>query len=298
MSLIAFHGETHVRDSALRRLAAHFECKTVAVGLLSWDGQKGSVAGCLAESNDPEVWEARLGLARWIAYALDTVTGPLSPSRAHEEVASTFHTLPLGVDTSLGASRTIVRVLDKIGADEGLVPRLADAMTQVRTLQLRCLSGEEIARSDWRRARRSSLDATDAVAPLPAIDAPPLSPLQVRSRAIGSVVEAAAWDPMHAASAVAEVLRLWLEFLGLDSGRAFGWHESDDQQVGTLLEEMYQKYILPNPTETRDVYQMLEVHNPQAASRLRAYYQHGSEYRADCAERACALMRAVLQELG
>lgn len=296
MNFTAFHDQTDVRDAALKRLAAHVESKTVGVGSLTWTGQKGSVAGCLVESSDPQVWESRLGLARWMAYALDTVMGPLGPSRLHDVVTSTFLAVPIGADISLDGGRLIVRVLDEIGADEGFVPPLADAMAQVRTLQLQCLGGEEVDRSDWKQARRIALHATDAVAPLPAADGPPLEPLQVRSRAIGSVIEAAAWDPSQAATAVAEVLRLWLGLLELDSGRAFGWTQSDDEQMSMLLEQMYEKYIVPNPAEARDVYQLLEVYHPQIAARLRAYYQHGADHSAACAQRACELMRAVLLE--
>jgi hypothetical protein len=65
-----------------------------------------------------------------------------------------------------------------------------------------------------------------------------------------------------------------------------------------MLEEMHATYIAPNPAEKRDVFQLLEQHHPVSEARLRAYTQHRREYSMRCAERACALLREVLEMHG
>lgn len=306
MALSAFHAQDTVRADALARLAARIEARQLLSGALLWDGnepgsdpgnKKGSVAGVLAETADPAEWEARLGLARWMAYALDTVTSRLAPPRALEEVAALLQAVAPGQDTGPLGSRLIVQLLD--AAAEACPPAepLAALQARIAALHQRLLAGQDVVPAEWRQARRDAVQATDTLVPPPAEDVR-LPDAQAQQRGLGLMIEAAAWDPQRSATAVSEVLRQWLALEGLKSDEEFGWTVEDDAQIRRLLAEMHATYIVPHAEEKRTVFDFLEIHHDAIATRLRAYMKHGRDHGGTCAERACALLRRLLAAQG
>jgi hypothetical protein len=294
MGLSAFNARTEVRDAALQRLAAHVEVQQLLSGALLWDGEKGSVAGCLAESSDPAEWEARLGLARWMAYALDTVTGRLGATRALSEAEALLRAIPVGHDTGAMGSLLIIRLLDEVVAVRAPIGALADALDALFALHRRCLQNEEVIASEWKAARRAAMQASDALVPPPAEDER-LAPDAAQLRAVGGAIEAAAWDPQRSATAVSEVLRQWLVLEGLNADEEFGWTPEDDALIRQRLGEMHAKYLADKPDETRTVFDFLEIEHDALATRLRAYIKHGGEHGVVCCERACAMLRRLLE---
>lgn len=294
MGLSAFNAQAEVRDAALRRLATHVEAKQLLSGVLLWDGEKGSVAGCLAESSEPAEWEARLGLARWMAYALDAVTSRLGAARALSEVDALLRAIPPGRDTSAMGSLLILRLLDEVVAVRAPHGALAEALVTVLALHRRRLQDEEVAPAEWKAARRAAIQASDALVAPPA-EGERLAPEAAQLRTVGAAIEAAGWDPQRSATAVSEVLRQWLALEGLNADKEFGWTPEDDALIRQRLGEMHAKYMANNPGEKRTVFDFLELDHDALAIRLRAYIKHGGEHGVVCCERACAMLRRLLE---
>jgi hypothetical protein len=282
MALSAFHSQAAVRQEALSRLGKHITASRLVAGSLMWDGVKGSIAGCLIECDDPAQWEERLGLARWIAYAIDAACGRLNPLMILDEVTALLEAIPVGLDTGSLGSRLICKLIEAATARAAPQGSLADALQTVVTLQQRCAQGEAISSVEWKQARRAALLANDASVPAP-VEGQTLAPAQAQLRLVGNIVEAAAWDPNKSPSAVSEVLR--------------GWTPQDHQQVRQLLDAMNQQYVVPNPGTKRTVFDHLAEDHPEVDARLRRYMQFGRDYGSVCAERVTALLRGLLGSL-
>lgn len=281
----AFHGDPALRIAALQRLAARVEAKQLGGGPLAWDGEKGSVVGCLVESIDLQAWQEQLGLAKWLAHALDAVTGNLPPAAALEKTAALLNALPPGRDTGPLGSSVICSLLAEAASPLLLPEALKQALDAVSALHQRSLAGESFDAATWKTVRKQALAATDSFD----------EETQPRNHAIGSAIEAAAWDPQRSPMAVAEVLRQWLKLEGLKANEEFGWTEADDTHIRMLLARMHKTYVEPNPEATTDVFRQLEEHHPDDATRLRAYIKFGRDHQIVCVERAASLMVRLLE---
>jgi hypothetical protein len=286
--LSAFHADPVLRRTALQRLSSHIEARHLIGGPLVWDGEKGSVVGCLIHSSDPQVFQEQLGLARWLAHAVDAVMGSLAAPLALQKVTELLNAIAPGRDTGPLGSGLIAGVLAEMVADErsaALPAELQGVLGEVSRLHQRSLAGEAVDAATWKAARRKALAVTDR------FDAQPLT----RERVIASAVEAAAWDPQLSPMVVADVLHQWLALEGLRSNSEFGWTDADDAHIRELLGRMHQTYIVPDPQEKRDVFELLETHHADDATRLRAYLQFGRDHGAVCAERAASLLVRLIE---
>ncbi|KAF1043730.1 hypothetical protein [Xylophilus sp.] len=289
MGLQAFHARAEVRDAALQRLAAHADAGRLAEGALLWNGAQGSVAGCLAETADAARWEDRLGLPRWLAYALDLLAAG-APARVEELLRG----VAPGSDLARRGSRLICEVLDAMPLARVPGGALDEARGVVAALHRRLLRGGEADAAQWRAARRCAVRATDAAAPLPA-GGQPQAPGAAWLRAAGGVVEAAAWDPLRSATAVAEVLRQRLLLHAMEADEDFGWTPEDDAQVRRLLGEMHAAHLAGRPQEQRTVFDFLEIEHAAVAARLRERNRHARAHALRGADQARALLGRVLR---
>jgi len=288
-ALSAFHGASDVRQAALEQLSQHVAAGELMAGRLVWTGQKGSVVGCLVHSGDPQDWQARLGLARWLAHVLDALTQALPPEQALACAEDALQAITPGQDTSTTGSALIESLLADAAAlhPERVPSALAALVAEARHLHRRCLGGDSPEPGAWKAVRRDALATTDGIAP----ESHP------HARALAELVEAAAWDPSTSASAVAETLRLWLALQGGQAGGLFGWTDEDDARTRLLLEEMHVRYQRPFPDERRDVFLLLEEHHPAHAARLREYIRHDREYHKGCERLAAGLLIKHLEIL-
>jgi len=285
-TLSAFHGAAEARIAALQRLAVHIAAGHLTVGPMAWDGEKGSLVGCLIDSNDPQAWEDRLGLAKWLAHAADAVTGSLAPALVLQKATELLNAIPPGQDTGPLGSLLIGRLLTELAAAQQapLPPQLQAALDQVNALHQRSLAGNSIEAATWKAVRQAALAATDTLD----------QETEPRLHAIGAAIEAAAWDPQRSALAVADTLRQWLALERLKADSEFGWTEHDDANIRRLLARMHNEFKLPHPDEPRDVFLLLEEHHPDDASRLRAYMKFGRDHSTACAARAADMLTRLL----
>lgn len=281
MGLSAFHGDAAVRCGALTCLSLHMERKARIAGAFQWDDDKGTIAACLVDSGDPQTWTSKLGLAPWLAFALDAVTANLMTSRAVAVAGLLLQHISLGADTQPSASRSILLVLDELAGAEPLQKPLADVLGFVKEAHARLIAGEDIAPSQWRRLRRLAVEASQA------------APHQDGA---GSVIEAAAWNPYHSPTVVGEVLRHAISVASQRLRQRTDWTDDDDIRVQRLLTEMHETYILPDPAERRDVFQLLAVHHPADEARLRAHVEHRNLCGVDAAEHMLTLLLKGLDD--
>jgi len=281
--LTAFLGNPETRTAALARLKGHHQAGELTSGALFFNGTKATAAAALIDSNDAQVWQDQLGLAKWLAYALDYSASNLSSGRAVELAEGLLNAIPVGQDTSNLGSRVIGAVLaavsDALRAEgEAGAPLLA-VCEQIRSLHAGAVAGDVPAPSSWRAVRKAATTAVNAIA-------------EGQAKVLGGCVEAAAWDPLTAPTTVGDVLRLWSQALraSVNVDALFGWTAEDDARVRKLLAEMHEKYKKDKPEEERDVFMLLREHHPEVEARLLAYTQLGHQQAARAGEGAAKLL--------
>ena len=277
--LSAFSGNPEVRAATLQGLAARLEAKQLTTGALFWNGTTGSLTGAMIESSSAQHWQEQLGLAKWVAYALDAVTNGLPPADVVAIGSSLLGAITPGSDTTLLGSRIVVIVLSRLPLP--IPGALQEARREVRLAHERTLSGQSLSSLEWKNIRKRATAATDACE-------------DSDGKALGACIEAAGWDPVTSHTTVADVLRLWIAFEGTKVDVELGWTEQDNQRTRRLLSEMYATYIQDKPDENRDVFMLLEAHHPAEEARLRQYTQDKRAAEQQCSARAAALLIETL----
>lgn len=284
--LTAFLGNADTRAQALSRLNDRFQAGQLTSGALFAASGKATPAAAMIDSVDAQVWQDTLGLAKWLAYALDYGSSNLPPAKAVELADSLLNAIPVGLDTSTLGSRVINRILGAVASE--LQGKAADvgpliaACDEIRALHQRAIDGDAPTPAQWRAARKRATEATNAQGDGPA-------------KILGACIEGAAWDPVTAPTTVGDVLRIWNQAASSDLDAAFGWTAEDDSRTRALLGEMNDKYKKNNPEEKRDVFMLLREHHPEAEARLLAYTKFQREYIVTVSERTAKLL---LQSVG
>lgn len=282
--LRAFHGEARTRTLALARLGERQQAGELTPGALFLGERKATLAAALADSNDEREWEQRLGLPRWLAYAIDYCLGRLPGEAAVDHVRQLLEAIEPGRDTEREAGRVLAEVLADVAQDlrqrAAAAPLLA-ACEALQHLHLQVLEGLPPPPAAWRTARKAATRATNDLQ----------DPLD---QALGACVEAAAWDPIAAPTTVGDVLRLRGQVPEAQLARSFGWTDENDQQIRKLLAEMFETYKKDRPEEERDVFMLLREHHPADEARLLAYMQFQSAERERCSARAIRLFMHAL----
>lgn len=285
MALSAFHGSEVVRATLLARLQQHAAAERLKLGPLSWDGQVGSLAGCMVESDDLAYWESQTGLPAWLAVVIDGLAGML-PGRAEALVFGTrlLNAIAPGSDqrgaSGLLATRLIDEMRTRLSAAQ-VNPVLTHAVAQVRALHVAIAAGIELPPADWKAARRLAVQATDILQ----------EPAQL---ALGQCVETAAWNPARSFSCVYDTMRVWMNTLNDQAKREFGWTDIDDKDMELTLRQLHETYLLPAPRLNLTVFDLLEQHYPVKAFRLRESYRHQRVTEAQTLRRAADMLFAVL----
>lgn len=305
MALLAFNQDAAIRTAAIERLKRVAAAGKFTGGVLAWNGEEGSMAGALAETDDAQAWQDRLGLPRWFAYALDTITQPLGVPEAIVQTSAILGAVAVGRDMAPMGSVLMCMLLNEVAAAAQPEGALAEALSDILVLHHRRMRDDLVTPADWRKARSAAGRAvsgptSDSANGSDGGDDEEFLPLaQARVLAVGHAIEAAAWDPMNSPSSVSDVLRQWLKLEGLKSDEEFGWTDQDNVFIRAQLQEMYDTYIAHDPESEgagNTVFDHLEKHRPEAHARLKAYEQHGYDHRVRCAERACALFQAHLKQ--
>jgi len=291
MTLHAYQSMAAARDAAIARLRAHAEAKELAPGPLAWNGAKGSLVGCILESEDLAQWEHELGLPQWLATTVDG----LAAQQATVDDALAFGVELLsairpGADVSLAGSVVIVSVLDD--ADD-FVARLAEvpaelqqAATAVRALHRRLLEGERPAPTEWRAARRSATALTDAQS-------------SELLKSLATCVETAAWDPLTSKSVVFDTLRVYGRAAVHKADAESGFTAEDDAEIRAHLDLMWKTHLADKPELQEQgitVFALLAQHYPAIDEKLRRKIRHDRETVVQANRRAADVLIAQLKQ--
>lgn len=288
-TLSAFNHQNDIRDAALYRLKTQIDLHHVKDCFLQWDGIKGSSSGCLIESDEATQWQKQLGLATWLAYAIDATATPTKLKNAHEMASEILTAIPMGIDSTELGYQAVLTFLNTIDLTDIEATPLLNALHAVSLAQQDYAS---MNKADWRALRKNILQATATLAEQPVEII--IGDLKLaRQHAIAGMLEAAAWDVVQSPSTIAEVIRHWLHLQNVNANNDIGWTQSNHDYVDGILNQMYEQYIRPNPEETHDVFYFMEQHHPKVANDLKHYYKQLSEYIHACTERACILLKQV-----
>lgn len=284
--LAAFHGRPDVRSAALARLAERMKAGQLTPGAMFFNGQLASPAAALVDSADGQVWEAELGLAQWLAFAIDYTSTGMAGEKIVAQVGELLHAVAPGSDTSRLGSRVILEVLASVA--QQLAPcgeptgALIAAGAAIQHLHAELMAGGTPAPAAWRAARKAAVEATNHIA----------DPLQ---KSLGACVEAAAWNPLLSPTTVGDVLRLRGQVPAEHLSRQFGWTAEDDQRTRQLLGEMHALYLQDKPFAGKDVFMHLREDHPEVEARLLAYTRFQRSENARAAEQAARQLLQALQ---
>lgn len=290
MTLDAYHSQPAVRDAALDRLRRHAADKQLAPGPLAWNGSKGSLVGCILESEDLAQWENELGLPQWLATTADGIAA----QQATIDAALDFGVALLGAvrpgaDVSPAASAVILDALDDAGSFAATladVPaELQQALAQVEGLHRRVLAGEQPAPAEWRAARRTATALTDAQ---------PSELLQ----ALSTCAETAAWNPVTSKAVVFDTLRVYSRAAVQKANTQSGFTREDDDNIRRHLDEMWKTHLAHQPhlqEQGITVFSLLEEHYPDVAATLRRKNRMERETHIAANRRAADVLIAQLQ---
>lgn len=263
MNMNAFRSNPSVRDACIDRLRGHAQQGRLAPGPLAWNGEKGSLVGCMLESEDLGSWEQDLGLPQWLATTADGIAA----QQQDNDDALAFgirllEAIPPGADVSHAASAVILGVLSDartfVGQSRSVPADLDKALEQVQSLHRRSLDGERPAPTEWRAARRAATGITDG------LDDELLESLAV-------CVETAAWDPVTSKAVVYDTLRVYSKAAIRKADVESGFTKEDDADIRKHLQLMWNTYLADKPelqNEGITVFSLLEEHHPAVHDKI------------------------------
>jgi len=280
----AFHNDANVRDLALKRLRTHVAAGRLVPGPLQWNGEQGSLVGCLVESDELIVWQAKLGLPQWLAVTLDALSANLHETAEMEQFGvDCLQAIRVGADVDATGSALVVHVLDVAAQATASVPAgVADSLAAVRALHVRAAARQAVAPAEWRAARKAATQVTDTLEEeTPAHD-------------LSACVESAAWDPQRASSSVNDVLRLWQNTCRAQATHDAGWTREIDTRIRTRLQEMFDVHMGGVQGDTITVFDMLAKYHPEDHDLVLGRNKIDSDVAVQLNARAKALLLSAL----
>lgn len=290
MTLNAYQSDPAVRYAAIERLRGNAAAGRLAPGPLKWDGAKGSVVGCILESDDVAQWEHALGLPQWLALAADGIAAAQPSVDAALAVGvDLLDAVRPGADVSRAGSAVILSVLadaaDFIGKLADVPAELGDLSAQVQALHRRVLDGERPASAEWRPVRRAATALTDTLT-------------SELLKSLAACVETAAWDPTTSKAVVFDTLRVYSKAAVHKADAESGFTAADDTTIRDHLKLMWDTYLAHQPekqAEGMTVFSLLEEHYPAVFATLKWKMQLDRDAYAYANRRAAEVLFAQLQ---
>ncbi len=159
-ALLAFHGETKIKQKYLRRVRDHKKADEIVQGYGYWSNGKGCAVGCtLHVDDDPHPhYETELGIPQRLAYLEDAIFEGLPVDDAREWPSRFLSAIKPGADLSIVWNHFTVWLL----RDSELL-MIADvnreAIGAVIALHVRMTEGKKVSESAWSAAAWSAESA-------------------------------------------------------------------------------------------------------------------------------------------
>ncbi len=260
MDMLAYHGNPQLRQQVLDRLQALVQAEKWVHRPIHWNGEAGSVVGSLLQSENLDAWEADFGLPKWLALVIDAMTAS-NPAGGVPWSLRVLQGIEPGTPMATAGSRCVLELLQ--GERHGLVQQsapaeLAEALATVTALHQARLAGQDVAPTQWRQARRAAVAATN------------LHAAGSLGAALGTCIEAAAWDPAQSRTAVSDTLRGWMGVKICAAMEAYPWGKAEDEQMHAMLGALHAEAKAARPPEEAgsiNVFAMLEERHPEWARR-------------------------------
>ncbi|HXT34995.1 MAG TPA: hypothetical protein VN837_05410 [Chloroflexota bacterium] len=162
--MIAYHGQTEIKEFYLARVAAHRAADEIIHGTY-WEDGRGCAVGCCVHTGDHSAYERELGIPRAIARLEDSLFERLTNRAALDFPGRFLAAIPVGADLSLVVTRFLHWLL--VDPEEGVI-RFAEgsgrnAVQDVAALLARKIAGEIVRADEWHGAR-SAASVADAAA--------------------------------------------------------------------------------------------------------------------------------------
>ncbi|PKB13803.1 hypothetical protein SAMN05216517_10932 [Janthinobacterium sp. OK676] len=290
MSLNAYQSNPALRDAAIERLRRNAASQGLAPGPLKWDGTKGSLVGCILESDDLTQWEHTLGLPQWLATTADGVAAAQeSVDAALAFGIDLLSAVRPGVDVSRVGSAVVMSVLadadEFIGKMTDIPAELKHLSEQVQDLQRRVLEGERPAPAEWRLVRCAATALTDTVEP-------------ELLKSLATCVETAAWDPTTSKAVVFDTLRVYSKAAGHKADMESGFTVEHDNDIRAHLKLMWDTHLAAKPELQEQgitVFSLLEEHHPDVAAKVKWKTQLDRDAYAYANRRAADVLIAQLK---
>ena len=292
MGLNAYQSDPALRDAAIERLHRNAAAQKLAPGPLKWNGTKGSLVGCIIESDDLTQWEQTLGLPQWLALTADGVAA----AQESVDAALAFGTGLLGAvrpgaDVTRAGSAVVISVLadahEFIGKLAEIPAELKHLSEQVQGLQRRVLEGERPAPAEWRPVRRAATALTDALE-------------SELLKSLATCVETAAWDPTTSKAVVFDTLRVYSQAAVHKASAESGYTVEIDTDIRAHLQVMWDTYLADRPDlreKGTTVFTLLEEHHPDVAANVQWKMQLDRDAYAYANRRAAEVLIAQLQRI-
>ena len=174
MSLIAYHGDSELKDTFVALIEQHRTADQIAQGHGYWQSGRGCAIGCSIHSlnqitgshvphNDHAAYETLIGVPRLLARLEDGIFESLPADRAQLWPGEFAAAIRPGADLSLVWPRFAVWLL--VDSEAGVIryaqtDKARSAIQRVADLYMRTIAGETIDRQTWKDAA----DAADAAA--------------------------------------------------------------------------------------------------------------------------------------
>lgn len=265
MASSAYHGNADCKQQMLERLAGLEDAGNWIARPIHWNGEAGSLVGSLLQGEDLDRWVSDFGLPKWLALLLDELLvaspDPREGARAGKQI---LDAIPVGADLQRAGSRIILALL--VDEHDGLVIDaasygLGEALSLVSGLHRSCVQGDDVPASKWRLVRKTLVALTDTMAS------------DSRATAVGTCVEAAAWDPATSRTTVSDTLRtrLWIMAEKAGEARPPDMTEAEETGIRTLLGQLYADARQSmGDSAVIDVFKLLKEQHPDAYARVKA----------------------------
>lgn len=292
MGLNAYQSDPALRDAAIERLRRNASAERLAPGPLKWDGTKGSLVGCIMESDDLTQWEQTLGLPQWLALTADGVgAAQESVDAALAFGADLLGAVRPGADVSRVGSAVIIDVLvdahEFVGKLTDIPAELKHLSEQVQGLQRRVLEGERPAPAEWRPVRRAATALTDTLE------------LDVL-KSLATCVETAAWDPTTSKAVVFDTLRVYSQAAVHKACAESGYTVEIDTDIRAHLQVMWDTYLAGKPElqgKGTTVFTLLKEHHPDVEAKIQWKMQLDRDAYAYANRRAAEVLIAQLKRI-
>jgi hypothetical protein len=286
----AFLNKQSHKDEVLARLHHHEARGLLVPGGARWNGDSGTVVGCILQSDDLALWESEQGLPRWLALLLDGLGNAVPAHQVEEMAARTLEAVPLGADLqSMGSAMLLYFLVDSTGG-LALVAQeagLEDLLQEIAEAHRLCVAGTAPDAEQWSGLRKRALQRSDAL----------LS--GAVAHAVGLCLEAACWDPKSSPATVIDTWRCWMNVREMQAARDIGWvAEIDHARTKAEFDALYAKAMLDDPTASVDVFKLYAQAEPEKYAKLQLKQDREYEARSAAIEACAMILQTVVGKAG